>query len=149
MDAGCTVEGFRSDFGRAGVIGGPNGDQTDAQRQIWEITMEGVRMAQPGAPVRDIAAHLNHRVGTLGLPLTSSVSGLAGRVGHGLGFDTTEPPHISEQDLTVLEAGMVITIEPGVATEFGMFHVEQDVVVTAEGPEVISLAPWLLRSIPA
>ncbi|PYM66680.1 MAG: hypothetical protein DMD79_02345 [Candidatus Rokuibacteriota bacterium] len=148
MDAGCTVEGFRSDFGRAGVIGGPNGDQTDAQRQIWEITMEGVRMARPGVPVRDIAAHLNHRVATLGLPLTSSVSGLAGRVGHGLGLDTTEPPHVSEQDPTVLEAGMVITIEPGVATEFGMFHVEHDVVVSAEGPEVISVAPWPLRSIP-
>lgn len=149
MDAGCTVQGFRSDFGRAGVIGGPSGDQIDAQRQIWEITMEGVRMARPGVPVRDIAGHLNHRVEALGLPLTSSVSGLAGRVGHGLGLDTTEPPHISEQDPTVLEAGMVITIEPGVATEFGIFHVEQDVVVTEREPEVLSIAPWPLRSIPA
>ncbi len=149
MDAGCTVEGFRSDFGRAGVIGGASADQQDAQRQIWEATLEGVRMARPGVPVRDIAAHLNHRVAMLGLPLTSNVSGLAGRVGHGLGLDTTEPPHISEQDPTVLEAGMVITIEPGVATEYGIFHVEQDVVVTPEGPEVISLAVWPLRCIPA
>jgi Xaa-Pro aminopeptidase len=149
MDAGCTVEGFRSDFGRAGVIGTPSGDQTDAQHRIWEITMEGVRMARPGVPVRDIAAHLNQRVAALGFSVTSSVSGLAGRVGHGLGLDTTEPPHISEQDPTVLAAGMVITIEPGVATEFGIFHVEQDVVVTPEGPEVISLAPWSLRRIPA
>jgi Xaa-Pro aminopeptidase len=149
MDAGCTVGGFRSDFGRAGVIGGPSADQEDAQRQVWEVTMEGVRMARPGVPVRDIAAYLNHRVATLGLPLTSNVSGLAGRVGHGLGLDTTEPPHISEQDRTVLEAGMVITIEPGVATEFGIFHVEQDVVVTLEEPEVISRAPWPLRRIPA
>ena len=44
---------------------------------------------------------------------------------------------------------MVITIEPGVATEFGIFHVEQDVVVTQEGPEVISIAPWSLRRIRA
>ena len=149
MDAGCTVEGFRSDFGRAGVIGGPSAEQQDAQRQIWEVTMEGVRMARPGVPVRDIAAHVNLRVAALGLPLTSNVSGLAGRVGHGLGLDTTEPPHISEQDPTVLEAGMVITIEPGVATQFGIFHVEQDVVVTPDGPEVISRAPWPLRPIPA
>jgi Xaa-Pro dipeptidase len=149
MDVGCTVNGFRSDFGRAGVIGAPSADQQDAQRRIWEVTMEGVRMTRPGVPVRDIAAHLNQRVAALGLPVTSSVSGLAGRVGHGLGLDITEPPHISEQDPTVLEAGMVITIEPGVATEFGIFHVEQDVVVTPEGPEVISLAPWSLRRIPA
>lgn len=148
MDAGCTVGGFRSDFGRAGVIGTPSVDQQDAQRLIWEVTMEGVRMVRPGVPVRDIAAHLNQRVAALGLPVTSSVSGLAGRVGHGLGLDTTEPPHISEQDPTVLEAGMVVTIEPGVATEFGIFHVEQDVVVTPDGPEVVSLAPWSLRRIP-
>ena len=149
MDAGCTRETFRSDFGRAGVIGGPSGDQEDAQRQIWEITMEGVRMARPGVPVRDIAARLNHRVRSLGLPMTSSISGLAGRVGHGLGLDTTEPPHVSEEDPTLLEAGMVITIEPGVATSFGIFHVEQDVIVTPEGPEVISLSPWPLRHIAA
>jgi len=47
----------------------------------------------------------------------------------------------------VLEAGMVITIEPGVARAFGIFHVEQDVVVTPESPEVVSLAPWPLRTI--
>jgi Xaa-Pro aminopeptidase len=149
MDAGCTVEGFRSDFGRAGVIGVPSADQLEAQRQIWDVTVEGVGMVRPGVPVRDIAAHLNHRVAALGLPVTSSVSGLAGRVGHGLGLDITEPPHISEQDPTVLEPGMVITIEPGVATDFGIFHVEQDVIVTPEGSEVISLAPWSLRRIPA
>jgi Xaa-Pro aminopeptidase len=147
MDAGCTVAGFRSDFGRAGVIGGPSRDQEDAQRQVWELTMEGVRMARPGVPVREIAAYLNDRVARLGLPVTSSVSGLAGRVGHGLGLDTTEPPHVSESDPTVLVAGMVITIEPGVATEFGIFHVEQDVIGTAEGPEVVSHAPWRLRRI--
>ena len=90
------------------------GDQEDAQRQSGDHHRGGAHGA-PGVPVRDIAARLNHRVRSLGLPMTSSISGLAGRVGHGLGLDTTEPPHVSEEDPT-LEAGMVITIEPGVAT---------------------------------
>ena len=35
-----------------------------------------------------------------------------GRMGHGLGLDLTEPPSIAADDATVLEAGMVITLEP-------------------------------------
>jgi Xaa-Pro aminopeptidase len=73
------------------------------------------------------------------------VSGLACRVGHGLGLSTTEPPSLALDDPTVLEAGMVVTIEPGFATEFGMFHVEQNVVVTDDGPDVLSTAPWELH----
>ena len=64
------------------------------------------------------------------MPVTSDISGLAGRVGHGVGLDMTEPPHISEDDATVLAPGMTITIEPGVATPFGLFHAEQNVLVT-------------------
>src|SRR5262249_61439506 len=97
MDAGCTVGGCRSDFGRAGVIGGPSVDQQDAQRLIWEVTMEGVRMVRPGVPVRDIAAHLNQRVAALGLPMTSSVSGRAGRGGARLGVVTHGLPPMWRQ----------------------------------------------------
>jgi Xaa-Pro aminopeptidase len=42
---------------------------------------------------------------------------------------------------------MVITIEPGFATEFGIFHVEQNVVVTDDGPDVLSTAPWELHEV--
>ena len=45
-------------------------------------------------------------------------------------------------DPTVLEPGMVVTIEPGFATEFGILHVEQNVAVTEDGPDVLSTAPW-------
>ena len=43
---------------------------------------------------------------------------------------------------------MVITMEPGVAAEYGIFHVEENVIVTESGPEVISVAPWELRALP-
>jgi Xaa-Pro aminopeptidase len=83
------------------------------------------------------------------VPVTSKISTLAGRVGHGLGFDVTEPPHVSEEDSTVLEPGMTITMEPGVATEYGIFHVEENVIVTESDPEVISVSPRELRTLPA
>jgi len=42
---------------------------------------------------------------------------------------------------------MVITIEPGVATDFGVFHVEQDVLVTETGHEILSTAHTGIRMI--
>jgi Xaa-Pro aminopeptidase len=149
MDGGCSVNGLWSDYGRAGVIGGPSAEQIDLQRLIHEITVEGVEMLCPGTPLRDVAAHVNARVAAIAAPVTSQISTLAGRVGHGIGFDITEPPHVSESDSTVLRPGMVVTMEPGVATEHGIFHVEENVLVTDSGPEVISVAPWGLRSLPA
>ena len=147
LDSGCTVDGLWSDFGRAGVVGGASPEQADAQRQIVEITNAGVALVRPGRPVAEIAAELNFRVRALTLPITSDISGLAGRVGHGVGLDMTEPPHISEQDPTVLAPGMTITIEPGIATSFGVFHAEQNVLVTEDDHEVLTRSPQHLRAI--
>ncbi len=147
FDSGCRINGFWSDYGRGGVIGGPSHDQIDLQYQINRITMEGVAMVRPGAPVSEIASHCNAAVAALNIPITSCVSGLAGRVGHGIGFEVTEPPHVSEEDTTLLQPGMIITIEPGVATEFGIFHIEQNVLVTDDGHELLSHAPWELQSL--
>ncbi|MCU1492056.1 MAG: family metallopeptidase [Acidimicrobiaceae bacterium] len=144
LDAGCSMSGFCSDFSRAAVIGGPSPEQLDAQAVISAITRHAVSLAVPGAPVSEIAAFCEEAIGQLRLPLTSSVSGLAGRVGHGLGLSTTEPPSLSLDDDAVLEAGMVVTIEPGFATDFGIFHVEQNVVVTGGGPNVLSTSSWEL-----
>ena len=147
LDSGCTVDGLWSDFGRAGVVGGPTPEQNDAQRRIVEITSHGVELVQPGRPVAEIAAALNERVREIGLPVTSDISGLAGRVGHGVGLDMTEPPHISEDNATVLAPGMTITIEPGVATPFGLFHAEQNVLVTTDGGELLTHSPQHLGTI--
>jgi Xaa-Pro aminopeptidase len=71
---------------------------------------------------------------------SSAKSNQAGRVGHGIGMATTEPPHIALFDHTELLAGMVVTIEPTVVTNYGHFNIESNVLVTEDGPEVLSTA---------
>lgn len=142
LDAGCSISGFSSDFSRAAVIGAPTKEQLEAHRKICEITRAAVMLVTPGRPVCEIAAYCEEAIAQLGIPLTSSVSGLAGRAGHGLGLSTTEPPSLALDVSTILRPGMVITIEPGFATEFGLFHVEQNIAVTEAGPDVLTGYRW-------
>jgi len=148
IDAGCAIEGYWSDFDRTGVAGGPSPRQLEAQRFANEVTHMAVSMVGPGANTRDIALACKRALADFPFPITSDIGQLAARVGHGEGLAIVEPPNVAEYEDTILEEGMVITIKPGVATEFGVFHIEQDVLVTAEGSEILSTAPTEIWTIP-
>jgi Xaa-Pro aminopeptidase len=65
--------------------------------------------------------------------------------GHGLGLDIHEAPRLAKPDPETserVEAGMVFTIEPGAYLEsVGGVRLEDDVLVTTEGPVVLTDAP--------
>ena len=56
----------------------------------------------------------------------------------------TEPPHLGLHDDTVFSAGMVVTVEPGIATEYGTFHIEENVVVREGECEFLTSSPRVL-----
>jgi Xaa-Pro aminopeptidase len=63
-------------------------------------------------------------------------------LGHGLGLQVHEGPALRPGSETVLQAGMVITVEPGIYLPgWGGIRLEDDVLVTAEGCEVLSRIP--------
>jgi Xaa-Pro aminopeptidase len=65
-----------------------------------------------------------------------------------MGVLSSEPPNVAVDDPTVLAAGMVITIEPTIIREDGIFQCERVVAVTEDGCEVLPDAPGELRSLP-
>jgi len=64
------------------------------------------------------------------------------RTGHGLGVEVHEPPYLTSVSDTVLEPGMVLSIEPGIYKpgRFGI-RLEEIVILREDGPEVLSELP--------
>lgn len=140
-DIGFTADGYWSDTCRAAVVGGPSPQQIDRQRRIDEATARGIELLRPGVRIAEVAATMRRVSAKLGL------AGLGfGRLGHGIGLTATEPPSVVEHDPTVLEAGMVITVEPAAVHEDGLYCAEQ-IVLVGDPPELLSPDRTALRSI--
>lgn len=147
IDCGCAVDGYWSDYSRAGVVGGASAKQRDAQRAVHEITREAVEAIEPGVTMSSVARRAEEAVEVLDLPITDRVSQRAGRMGHGLGVQVTELPSLCADTDRTFEPGAVVTVEPAFATAYGTFHVEENVVVTETGSRTLSDDRWQLRSI--
>ncbi|MCL5045544.1 MAG: Xaa-Pro peptidase family protein [Actinobacteria bacterium] len=134
IDLSAQYGGYYSDFSRAGVVGGPTDEQKRLQQLVYEVTQAGVRLIEPGRPVAEIARTCLRELENRGYKPSFE----AGRIGHGLGLNSTEPPHVAIYDPTILEPGMAITVEPGIVNEQGIFVVEENVLVIDSGHEVMS-----------
>jgi Xaa-Pro aminopeptidase len=108
----------------------------EAQLAAIDAVRPGVTSAQVDGRARDIlkAYKLDHA--------------FVHSTGHGLGLEIHEMPRIGRKDKTLLQAGMAITIEPGVYLEgFGGIRIEDTLVVTQTGSRVLTPTSKELRII--
>ncbi|WP_295494665.1 Xaa-Pro peptidase family protein [uncultured Streptococcus sp.] len=136
MDFGCYYNHYVSDMTRTIHIG----DTTDEEREIYDIVLRSnqalIDAAKAGMTRRDydkVARDVIVEVG-YGDYFTHGI-------GHGIGLDIHEIPYFGNSDETI-EAGMVLTDEPGVylADKYGV-RIEDDIIITENGCELITLAP--------
>jgi Xaa-Pro aminopeptidase len=141
MDTGCAIRGYFSDFNRNWAIGHADDEARRAYEILYEATEAGLAAVRPGVRASEIY-QAQFEVIEAAIPEFSNPSGqpnLAGRFGHGLGLNLTEPPSNSPNDDTVLESGVVLTIEPCfVFTQSQLMLTEENIVVTEDGYELLS-----------
>jgi Xaa-Pro aminopeptidase len=144
LDAGCQVDGYHCDFNRNFAVGSPTPEVQEAYDRLYAATEVALATARPGATFRDLYTAM---AGVLGISETGGV----GRMGHSVGLQLTEWPSIHPSEATVLEEGMVLSIEPSMdlASGGGRFVVtEEDIVITAAGYRLLSRrAPRAIPSI--
>lgn len=133
LDTGLVHDGYFCDYDRNFAIGPVDQRVKTAHVRLIEAVDAAMQVARPGAT----SADLFHAMDAV---LTGGAGGSdAGRYGHGLGMQLTEWPSLIPTDHTVLEAGMVLTIEPGIETADGQMIVhEENIVIRAGEPERLS-----------
>ncbi len=119
-------------FGRAST------GQRDNWNAVRELTWNAVQECLPGRTPPEIVSGLNADAAKRGMEFTFA----AGRVGHGIGLMSTEPPHIAPYDKTVFRERMTFTIEPGwIDQQLGTFVSEENLVVREGGPQLLTVTP--------
>ena len=63
-------------------------------------------------------------------------------LGHGIGLEVHEAPRLAQGQPLELKPGMIVTVEPGIYfPEWGGIRIEDDVLVTRNGHEVLTAVP--------
>lgn len=137
MDIGAGLSGYSSDITRMAVMGhAPDG--YDAVHAIVDAAVDAaLNAAKPG-----VKAHVVDDAARGVIADAGYGAFFIHRTGHGLGTQVHEPPYITAASQTVLDDGMVFSIEPGIylPDRFGL-RLEEIVILRADGPEILSDLP--------
>ena len=143
LDFGCTFRGYNSDITRTIAVGRVSREA----RTIYDVVLDAQRASIDAAkgdmPAKDLDAVARQRIKKKGYGRNFIHS-----LGHGLGLQVHEPPRVSYLSKDQLRPGSVITVEPGVYVPgLGGVRIEDDVLLTSTGCEVLSSAPKELITI--
>jgi Xaa-Pro aminopeptidase len=141
LDFGGTIDGYYSDITRTLAVGEPDPEVRTAYEAVRAAQESGVQAVQPGTTTGAV-----DRATRSALEQAGYGPYFVHRTGHGLGLEVHEPPYLVSGDETVLQPGMVFSVEPGVYLpgRFGV-RIEDIVVVTPDSVERLNTADRALR----
>ncbi|NIA13887.1 MAG: M24 family metallopeptidase [Nitrospiraceae bacterium] len=142
LDFGCRLDGYCSDLTRTYAYDTIPGAWFET---IYEVVLEAQRAAlkavRPGIECRKLDAVARDVIAEAGYG-----ERFGHGLGHGVGIEVHEGPRLGKESETVLEEGMVVTIEPGIYVPGqGGVRIEDLVAVTSDGCEPLCGAPKTLK----
>ena len=141
FDIGAVVDGYASDITRTYATGRLEAELAEAYELVRSAQAAALAAAGSGVPCKELDKIARDHL---------AKGGMADRfvhsLGHGVGLEIHEGPGVGPRSTEVLQEGMVVTIEPGVYLPGrGGVRIEDSVVVTASGVEVLTEYPRELR----
>ncbi|HEY3264327.1 MAG TPA: Xaa-Pro peptidase family protein [Actinomycetota bacterium] len=132
-DFGAAVGGYRSDMTRTVAFGEPGRRLRDVYALVASAQAAGVEAVRDGVVAGDVDSAARRVIADAGL-----ADAFPHPVGHAVGLEIHESPILRSTCRTVLRAGAVVTVEPGVYLPgVAGVRIEDMVEVTPEGPHVI------------
>ncbi len=134
IDFGAVVGGYASDMTRTFGVGSLSEECRRMHHAVQQAQAAAVGAVCAGVRCAEIDAIARNHLEKAGVPGVFRHS-----VGHGVGLEVHEAPRLSQSTDDVLEAGMVVTIEPAVyVADVGGVRIEDTVLVTPDGCEVLT-----------
>lgn len=141
--AGADVGGYQSELERTMIVGEP----TPEFRKYFEAMIvaqnAGFAALRPGRTCAEAEADVCRAIADQGYRSLQRH-----HTGHGLGLEGHEQPFIDLDDQTVIEPGMVLSVEPGLYVPgLGGFRHSDTVIITTDGCELATYYPRDLESV--
>jgi Xaa-Pro aminopeptidase len=141
LDFGGVLDGYCCDLTRTVSIGPPSSEARRLYSAVYDAQQAALAAVRPGIETSAVDAAARQVLEDRGLG-----AAFGHGTGHGLGLDIHEEPRLTRPRPDVpsvpLEPGMVFTIEPGAYLRgFGGVRIEDDVLVTGAGHELLTTVP--------
>lgn len=143
VDYGATFMGYQSDETCTFALGDIGSDQELIYSVVKEAHDIGLEKIRAGVVCKEVDAAVRDHIAKNGFG-----SFFGHGTGHGVGLEVHEPPRLGSFSDVVLEAGMVVTVEPGIYIpgKWGV-RIEDLVVVKEDGCEILSRVTKELRKL--
>ena len=135
VDYGAMSGGYMSDITRNFVIGQADKKALEINEILLKAHNEAAKILRPGISGKEVDAVARKIISDSGYG-KNFLHGL----GHGLGLEVHEAPRLSRSSEDILQAGDVVTIEPGIYIEgWGGLRIEDDYLITPDGAECLTV----------
>jgi Xaa-Pro aminopeptidase len=143
VDLGLNKAGYHGDMARTYAVGEVSAEMRRLAgicRELEDVALDAIRPDVTAASVYDAARIAAERLGVL-----DTFQGGGPYIGHAIGLELDEPPVLGPGVHTPLQEGMILTVEPKlISPDFGAVNIEDDVVVTPDGCEILGDLPRVL-----
>ncbi|MFZ3577710.1 M24 family metallopeptidase [Virgibacillus sp. DJP39] len=143
FDMGVVLEGYCSDITRTVAFKSASEKQKEIYNTVLKAELASLNASKPGTRIGDLDKIARDIITEAGYG-----DYFPHRIGHGMGINVHEFPSMNHLNDGILKEGMIFTIEPGIYVPgVGGVRIEDDVLITANGCEILTKFPKKLQII--